>query len=195
MDHEQSGPGENRRSPKSAVGQAEGFEAIRNASAEEEAENERRRPSQYQRIGQGALGKSEGRRQIKTVEVVNGKGVNGVQLVIILAALSFCALHLQAADNTNEVNLAVGQTYSLDLDSNPTTGYGWKLASPTNGVFMLVTNTYEPGKNAASVVGSGGVEHWTFKAVGKGRAELVLEYVRPWKKKAVSRKAVTVVCE
>ena len=84
----------------------------------------------------------------------------------ILAALLLCAFRIQAADSTNEVKLAVGQTYSIDLDSNPTTGYSWRLVSPTNSVFMLVTNTYEPRKNTERLVGSGGMEHWTFKAVG-----------------------------
>jgi len=113
----------------------------------------------------------------------------------ILAALLLCAFRIQAADSTNEVKLAVGQTYTIDLDSNPTTGYSWRLVSPTNSVFMLVTNTYGPKKNTERLVGSGGVEHWTFKAVGKGRAELVLEYMRPWEKEAVNRKDVTIVCE
>jgi inhibitor of cysteine peptidase len=121
--------------------------------------------------------------------------VKGAGFIKIPAVLLLCAFRMLAADSTNEVKLAVGQTYSIDLDSNPTTGYSWALASPTNGVFMLVTNTYEPRKTAAGVVGSGGVEHWTFKAVGKGRAELTLEYMRPWEKVAVNRKDVTIVCE
>ena len=37
------------------------WKTIRNASAEEKRKMSRRRPSHYQRIGQGALGKSEGR--------------------------------------------------------------------------------------------------------------------------------------
>ena len=123
------------------------------------------------------------------------KGVKGAGFVRILAALLFCAFQLQAADSTNEVKLAVGQTYSINLDSNPTTGYSWKLASPTNQVFMLVTNSYKPRKNTTRVVGSGGVERWTFKTVGKGRAELALEYVRPWEKEAVGRTNVAIVCE
>jgi inhibitor of cysteine peptidase len=122
--------------------------------------------------------------------------MKGAGFMIILAPLLLlCACQVQAGDTTNEVKLAVGQTYTIDLDSNPTTGYSWRLASPTNKVFMLVTNTYEPRANNQRLVGSGGVEHWTFKAVGKGRAELALEYVRPWEKVTVNRKDVTIVCE
>jgi len=109
--------------------------------------------------------------------------------------LLLCAFRLQAASGTNEVKLALGQTYSMNLDSNPTTGYAWKLASPTNQVFTLVTNYYEPRKNGKRLVGSGGVEHWTFKAIQKGRAELVLEYARPWEKAAIKKTNVVIVCQ
>ena len=114
---------------------------------------------------------------------------------IFTVLLCLCGFRILAADNTNEVKLAVGQTYSVDLDSNPTTGYSWKLASPTNSVFMLVTNSYEPGKHPTDMVGVGGVEHWTFKAMQKGRAELTLEYMRPWEKMAVKTNSLTIICQ
>ena len=113
----------------------------------------------------------------------------------ILTVLLFCGFRIFAADTTNEVKLAVGQTYSIDLDSNPTTGYSWKLASPTNSVFMLVTNSYEPGKHPTGMVGVGGVEHWIFKTMQKGRAELTLEYMRPWEKVAVKTNSLAIVCQ
>jgi inhibitor of cysteine peptidase len=113
----------------------------------------------------------------------------------ILTVLLLCGFRILAADNTNEVKLAVGQTYSIDLDSNPTTGYSWKLANPTNSVFMLVTNNYEPGKHPAGMAGVGGVEHWTIKATQKGRAQLTLEYMRPWEKVAVKTNSLTIVCQ
>ena len=113
----------------------------------------------------------------------------------LLTVLLLCGIRILAADTTNEVKLAVGQTYSIDLDSNPTTGYSWKLASPTNSVFMLVTNSYEQGKHPNGMVGVGGVEHWTFKSIQKGRAELTLEYMRPWEKVAVKTNSLTIVCQ
>jgi predicted secreted protein len=60
---------------------------------------------------------------------------------------------------------------------------------------MLVTNSYEPRKNKERLVGSGGVEHWIFKVVEKGRVELALKYVRPLEKEAVGRTKVIIVCE
>jgi len=113
----------------------------------------------------------------------------------LLATLLFCASLSQAADRPGEIKLTPGQTFSLHLNSNPTTGYRWGLASPTNQIVQLVTNRYEPAKHKAGMVGSGGVEHWTFKAVGKGRTELVLEYARSWEKSAISKTNVVIVCE
>ena len=121
--------------------------------------------------------------------------MKGDKVMKILTVLLLCGFRILAADSTNEVKLAVGQTYSISLDSNPTTGYSWKLASPTNSVFELVTNSYEPGKHPNGMVGVGGVEHWTIKAIGKGRAELTLDYMRPWEKVAVKTNALTIVCQ
>ena len=116
-------------------------------------------------------------------------------LLKILIALLFCAFHVEAADSTNTVRLAVGKTYSLDLDSNPSTGYHWKLTSPTNQVVVQVASTYEPMAHAEGMVGSGGSEHWTFKAVAKGRAQVGLKYARPWEKEAIETKNVLIICE
>jgi inhibitor of cysteine peptidase len=113
----------------------------------------------------------------------------------LLATILLCAGCLRAAAGTNEIQLAVGQTYSLHLDSNPTTGYRWSLVSPANQVVVLVTNSYEPSAHKAGLVGFGGMEHWTFKAVGQGRTELVLEYARSWEKVAVRKTNVVVVCK
>ncbi|MFH1725215.1 MAG: protease inhibitor I42 family protein [Elusimicrobiota bacterium] len=76
---------------------------------------------------------------------------------------------------------SLGERFSVSLESNPTTGYGWRLARPLDGtVLELVDSGYEdppPG-----LVGRGGREIWTFKAVGRGRATIELEYTRPWEK-------------
>jgi inhibitor of cysteine peptidase len=113
----------------------------------------------------------------------------------LLATILLCAGCIQAAAGTNEIQLALGQTYSLHLDSNPTTGYRWCLVSPSNQVVMLVTNSYEPSAHKAGLVGSGGMEQWTFKAVGKGRTELALAYARSWEKVAVRKTNVVIICK
>jgi alanine dehydrogenase len=79
--------------------------------------------------------------------------------------------------------VAAGEEVVMTLDSNPTTGYGWALASPLDEkVLELARSEYVP--NSTLVVGSGGREIWTFRAVGPGRTKVSFKYVRPWEKDA-----------
>lgn len=81
------------------------------------------------------------------------------------------------------VTVSPGRRFSLVLASNPTTGYQWQLvASPDPAVAVLVTNAYLPP--SGNLIGAGGDEKWTFRAVGPGRASITLIYVRPWEKDA-----------
>lgn len=77
--------------------------------------------------------------------------------------------------------LNCGGCFVVRLPANPTTGYGWQLALPLNErIVVLVTNDYIAP--ATQLVGAGGEEVWSFKAVGRGRAEIAFRYVRPWEK-------------
>ena len=77
------------------------------------------------------------------------------------------------------VALKSGCRFSIRLQSNPTTGYGWQLARPLDEkIVVLVTNDYI--RPDTTLVGAGGHEVWAFKAVGRGQADITLTYVRPW---------------
>ena len=80
----------------------------------------------------------------------------------------------------------VGETFTITLESNPTTGYQWQLAKPLDEkILKLVSSKYEmeePKNLETGYVGVGGHEYWTFKAVGKGTTLIELMYVRPWEK-------------
>lgn len=72
-----------------------------------------------------------------------------------------------------------GETFVLTLDSNPSTGYQWQLATaPDATIVKLVRSEYTAP--ATQRVGAGGEEVWTFQAVGTGHTTVTLKYVRPW---------------
>lgn len=81
------------------------------------------------------------------------------------------------------VEVDVGDTVTVRLESNITTGYAWELERPTlSDVIRLVDDVYvepdaEPGPDT-DVVGAGGHQELTFEAVGEGTAEVSLWYVR-----------------
>ena len=82
---------------------------------------------------------------------------------------------------TGRIEVAVEREFSVTLPSNPTTGYHWELAAPlAEGIVKLVNSTYQAP--ATGLLGAGGEEIWTFKAVGRGETVIELKYVRPWEK-------------
>ena len=77
--------------------------------------------------------------------------------------------------------LKPGQQFSLTLESNPTTGYQWRLAKPIAGSCVaLVTNQFV--RPSSKLTGAPGRETWKFKALQPGETVIALEYVRPWEK-------------
>ncbi len=81
----------------------------------------------------------------------------------------------------NRFEVSVGQTFVITLASNVTTGYHWELATSLNNeVVELVSSEYKAPET--KLVGVGGQEIWTFRAVGRGQTTINLKYVRPWEK-------------
>lgn len=80
--------------------------------------------------------------------------------------------------------VTVGKDFNIALDSNATTGYQWQLARPLNTkIVRYVKNLYRSNASQNSkMVGVGGKEYWTFRALKKGQTEIVFKYVRPWEK-------------
>jgi len=77
------------------------------------------------------------------------------------------------------IKVKVGQEFNITLESNPTTGYQWQLAKQLDrSIVELVRSEYRPSESG--LLGAGGIEVWTFKAVKSGTAEISFEYVRSW---------------
>src|ERR1035437_8662366 len=76
------------------------------------------------------------------------------------------------------IQVKAGQNFTIRMESNPTTGYGWQLSKALDNKISLVTNAYIPPDS--KLMGAGGHEVWTFKAIEQGQAEISMKYVRPW---------------
>ena len=79
----------------------------------------------------------------------------------------------------NEFQVEIGETITVELCSNPTTGFEWKYE--TIGKIVLEEKEYkfvEPEDEG--IVGASGKEAWTFEAIDKGTTEIRMEYTRPW---------------
>ncbi|MBN1302895.1 MAG: protease inhibitor I42 family protein [Anaerolineales bacterium] len=83
--------------------------------------------------------------------------------------------------NGGVIELHRGETVTVSLDSNPTTGYGWTVREIDSSILEQQGDvTYTQSPAAEGQVGVGGKEAYRFEAVGKGQTTLVLEYQRSW---------------
>jgi inhibitor of cysteine peptidase len=81
----------------------------------------------------------------------------------------------------------VGDTFTIPLEANHTTGYSWRLAQPPDpAILKQLSEKYD--EDNSGVAGAGGVETWTFQAMAKGATTLVFEYARPFEKNVPSAK-------
>ena len=86
---------------------------------------------------------------------------------------------------SDEVFVPVGDTFTLVLGSNPTTGFQWSEnaiiasnSSSSDRILKQVSHEYiAPDSELA---GAAGQEIWTFETVNKGSVIVSLEYSRPW---------------
>ncbi|MBV9109526.1 MAG: protease inhibitor I42 family protein [Gemmatimonadetes bacterium] len=80
-----------------------------------------------------------------------------------------------AATVNNQLTVMAGDTFEITLRANLTTGYHWELVDSLDAkVVTLAGHEYVPYPNPQHAAGSGGTDHWTFRAVAAGRAEIAL---------------------
>ena len=86
-------------------------------------------------------------------------------------------VEVAAEDAGSKVELAPGDSLVITLDSNVTTGFAWTLAAePDPAVLEPIGSTYVSPDS--DLLGAGGQEVWTFRAVTEGSTDLELRYER-----------------
>ncbi|MBV4490172.1 protease inhibitor I42 family protein [Pseudomonas oryzicola] len=108
----------------------------------------------------------------------------------LLVPLSFALLSACAQQPTQPIELdaesecptrlQVGQTLTLTLPSNPSTGYRWRVENPAANVLRSLGPEVYSAPEEEDVVGSAGVSTWRYQANRAGEAQLVLVYQQPW---------------
>ena len=108
--------------------------------------------------------------------------------IFAVAVAGLFASHPARAAEKGDVKIeaTAGKEFTITLDSNRTTGFGWQLAKPLDETIVKsVKNDYQnapqnPDKTPR--VGAPGKEVWTFKALKSGKTTIEFKYVRPWEK-------------
>ncbi len=109
-----------------------------------------------------------------------------ILVIIVFFLMNFTisklyALELTERDNGQTVRLQQGETLTVNLEGNPTTGYLWEIAGYNKN--LLVIQGESGFLRDAERPGSGGRFVFRFEPKGIGDTRLQLVYIRPWAKK------------
>ncbi|MCJ7516328.1 MAG: protease inhibitor I42 family protein [Dehalococcoidia bacterium] len=82
---------------------------------------------------------------------------------------------------SKQVAVATGNTFTVTLCSNATTGFKWSEAAQISDQTVVQQTGHEfIAPQGTGMVGAPGSEVWTFKALKKGTSTINMEYSRPW---------------
>jgi predicted secreted protein len=104
-----------------------------------------------------------------------------ISLIAPAAIAAPADLPLTGANSNKPTTLHRGQRASVELQTNASTGYGWKVDADRGiNVTLVATVATRPGMAGAPSVA-------TYRVVGtrRGMHRIVFRYMRPWEGKAV----------
>lgn len=91
------------------------------------------------------------------------------------------AAPITEADNGRTIEISIDETFTVTLQSNPTTGYGWTVAAIDSAILQQEgEKVYTQGNTDPNLVGAGGTETFTFSGLEAGQTTLQLVYSRSW---------------
>jgi inhibitor of cysteine peptidase len=100
-------------------------------------------------------------------------------------------LRVDASADGTTVYLKQGAELVVSLESNPSTGFDWKVVESLPAQLTLKDDTFESSATPG-VVGAGGTHVFTYTAAAFGTGDLDLEYVRSWEKGVPPERAMRI---
>jgi len=91
-----------------------------------------------------------------------------------------CEQFQESHHSRNEIQLGVGDTVTVDLCSNPTTGFQWAENPDISDSSVLKQTSHEFIPPESDRLGSAGREVWVFTTLKKGVSTVSFEYSQPW---------------
>lgn len=129
-------------------------------------------------------------------------------LVMMMVTMNFAACQSattpsegtggKEAPQAGTVRKKTGETFTIALESNHTTGFSWALdGKEESSVVHKLSDDYINDPHLPGMVGYGGTEHWKFRAEKQGTTVLHFVYRRPWEKgsKPARERSIKVVVE
>lgn len=101
-------------------------------------------------------------------------------------------------DSCSVISKSVGDTIEIELKSNPSTGYSWRCDSDSLRSVEFAERKFKLAERKGMMMGAGGTDVWTFKAVAEGEDTLKFKYRRSWENDSIpsidSTKIIVRVC-
>jgi len=98
-------------------------------------------------------------------------------LPLFILSLSSCAA---SADNLPDGVSISGETLTIELEENPTTGFSWSYSLSDKDVIHLVEDGYTADSDDPNVVGGGGIHEYKFEGLKAGEATIIFDYYKSW---------------
>ena len=86
----------------------------------------------------------------------------------------------QNKSQTRTIEANTGDKIVITLPSNGTTGFQWALAGISDKTVVVQEGKSQYLTPKSTLVGAGGQEVWTFKALKTGTSTISLEYSQSW---------------
>ncbi len=119
----------------------------------------------------------------------------GWVLLLNSVALTLSIL-LMAAGGVKEMNVNLGEEFTISLEANPTTGYDWEPIYDAH-FLKLKGKKFEPVSpqrpESSLPPGSPGKAVFTFIPIKPGQTTIKMVYQRPWEKTPAQEETFTVV--
>lgn len=100
-----------------------------------------------------------------------------------------------SAPSGKQIVVVQGQQFSIELHSNPTTGYHWRPTFDA-GALALKSQTFVsdfPITQQASHIGAGGTNVFRFQALRAGTTTITFDYIRSFERAALDETSYTVI--
>ena len=92
-------------------------------------------------------------------------------------------------DSTSDLTVAeVGGTFTISLESNPTTGYSWQAEFDPESLELVS----EDFTSDSTLIGAGGIQTFEFMALKQGQVLVTMVYKRPWEDGSIDTKVIPV---
>jgi len=99
--------------------------------------------------------------------------------LMTMAWFAFCLA--QEPKQAKVIEAQAGESFTITLEANKTTGYEWQFAKPLDeSMVQLISLDYLIDKT--ELMGAGGKQIWVLKALKAGKTVIYFKYVRSWEK-------------